>query len=136
MELLIVWLLNGFALMAVAYVLKGVRIESDIKVVNTESDSDAAYAVKGMRIENYFTAFIAAAVLALVNALIKPVLVVLTIPITALTLGLFLLVINGFLFWLASKFVKGFEVRGALAFFLGPILYSIISSVLSYIFLG
>ena len=58
MDLLIVWLLNGFALMIVAYLLKGVHIE------------------------NYFSAFIAAAVLALVNTLVKPVLVILTIPIT------------------------------------------------------
>ncbi|CAM5180918.1 phage holin family protein [Oligella ureolytica] len=112
MDFLIVWLLNGFALMLVAYLLKGVHIE------------------------NYFSAFIAAAVLALVNTLVKPILVVLTIPITVLTLGLFLLVINGFLFWLVSKLLKGFEVKGTLSFFLGPILYSIISSVLSYIFLG
>ena len=112
MDLLIVWLLNGFALMIVAYLLKGVHIE------------------------NYFSAFIAAAVLALVNTLVKPVLVILTIPITVLTLGLFLLVINAFLFWFVSKILKGFEVRGALAFFVAPILYSIISSVLSYIFLG
>ncbi|NLA51338.1 MAG: phage holin family protein [Alcaligenaceae bacterium] len=112
MDFLIVWLLNGFALMVVAYLLKDVHIE------------------------DYFSAFIAAAVLALVNTLVKPVLVVLTIPISILTLGLFLLVINAFLFWLVSKMLKGFEVRGAVAFFLGPILYSIISSVLSYIFLG
>ena len=79
MDLLIVWLLNGFALMIVAYLLKGVHIE------------------------NYFSAFIAAAVLALVNTLVKPVLVILTIPITVLTLGLFLLVINAFLFWFVSK---------------------------------
>lgn len=111
-DFLIVWLLNGFALMAVAYILKGVHIE------------------------DYFSAFIAAAVLALVNTLIKPILVILTIPISILTLGLFLLVINGFLFWLVSKMLKGFEVRGALSFFLAPILYSIISSLLSYIFLG
>lgn len=111
MELLIVWLLNAFALMVVAYFFKGVHIE------------------------NYFSAFIAAAVLGLVNTLVKPVLVVLSIPITILTLGLFLLVINGFLFWLVSKLLKGFVVKGVLAFFLAPIVYSIISSILSYIFL-
>lgn len=111
MDFLIVWLLNGFALMAVAYLLKGVHVE------------------------NYLSAFIAAAVLALVNTLIKPILVILTIPVTILTLGLFLLVINAFLFWLVSKLLKGFDVKGAVAFFLAPILYSIISSILSYIFM-
>jgi putative membrane protein len=111
MDFLIVWLLNAFALMAVAYLLKGVHIE------------------------NYFSAFIAAVILGFVNSIIKPILVVLTIPITILTLGLFLLVINGFLFWLVSKFLKGFVVKGAVAFFLAPILYSIISSILSYVFM-
>lgn len=111
MDFIIVWLLNAFALMAVAYLLKGVHIE------------------------NYFSAFIAAALLALVNTLVKPILVILTIPITILTLGLFLLVINAFLFWLVSKFLKGFEVKGAVAFFLGPILYSIFASILSYVFM-
>lgn len=112
MEILIVWILNSFALIAVAYLLEGVHVE------------------------NYVSAFIAAAALALVNAVIKPILVVLTIPITILTLGLFLLIINAFLFWFISKILKGFEVNGALAFFIGPILYSIISYVLSFIFLG
>lgn len=111
MDFIIVWLLNAFALMAVAFVLKGVHVE------------------------NYFSAFIAAAVLALLNTLVKPILMILTIPITIVTLGLFLLVINGFLFWLGSKFLKGFEVRGGVAFFLAPILYSLFTSILSYIFM-
>jgi len=66
----------------------------------------------GVHVDNAITAIIVAAVLALLNAVIRPVLVILTIPITVFTLGFFLLVINAFIILLASKIVDGFHVNG------------------------
>ena len=70
----------------------------------------ASYLLPGIHINNYITALIAAAVLALLDSFVKPILVLLTIPITILTLGLFLLVINAGIVLLGAYFVKGFEV--------------------------
>ena len=76
-------------------------------------------------------ALIAAVVLGLLNTLVKPILAILTLPITILTLGLFYLVLNGFMFWLASAFLPGFQVDGVVAAILGALLYSVIAWVLS-----
>ena len=73
-------------------------------------------------------AFIAAIVLGLVNALIRPVLTILTLPITIVTLGLFYLVVNGLTFWLAAKMVPGFQVNGFWWAVLGALGVSIVSS--------
>jgi len=72
----------------------------------------AYYIVPGITVTNFYAALIAALVLGLVNALIKPVILVLTLPFNILTLGLFTLVINALLFWFASTVVKGFSVAG------------------------
>jgi putative membrane protein len=82
------------------------------------------------------SALIAALILGLVNAIIRPVLVLLTLPVTVLTLGLFILVINALLFWFVGSFVKGFEVHGFIAGLIGSILFSIVSWALSALVLG
>ena len=107
MNLLIVWLVNTVSLIAVAYLMPSIRVA------------------------DFTTALIAALVLGLVNAVIRPVLVLLTLPVTLLTLGLFILVINGLLFWFVGSFVKGFVVEGFWAGFLGAIIFSVISWLLS-----
>ena len=107
MHLLVVWLINTVSLIAVAYLMPSIKVA------------------------DFTTALIAALVLGLVNAIVRPVLVLLTLPVTLLTLGLFIFVINGLLFWFVGSFVKGFVVEGFWAGFLGAIIYSVISWLLS-----
>ena len=107
MKLLLVWLINAVALMAVAYLLPGIAVSS------------------------FVVALVAALVLGLVNAVIRPVLILLTLPATLLTLGLFIFVINGLLFWLVGSFVTGFTVNGFWPGVFGAIGYSIVSWALS-----
>jgi len=78
-------------------------------------------------------AFIAALLLGIVNTLIRPLLILITLPITLLTLGLFLLVINGLMLWLVAALVKGFHVSGFWGAVIGSILISFVSWVLSRI---
>jgi putative membrane protein len=106
-RLLIGWLLNAIALLAVAYLMPSIQVAS------------------------FGSALIAALVLGLVNTLVRPILVILTLPVTLLTLGLFLLVINGLLFWAVGSFVEGFSVGGFWPGFFGAILYSLISWLLA-----
>ena len=93
-----------------------------------------AYILPGVEISGFGSAIIVAIVLGLLNAFIKPILVILTLPITVLTLGFFLLVINALIILMANKFISGFTVDGfwiALLFsFLLSILQSILFSVL------
>ena len=110
MKLLFRWLASALALLFVAYVLPGITVVS------------------------WGAAFIGALVIGLVNAIIGPVVKLLTTPIRWLTLGLFTLVINAVLFWLASEFVPGFEASGAVDVFLGALLYGIAASVLQSVF--
>ncbi|AUA59823.1 MAG: phage holin family protein [Achromobacter pulmonis] len=107
MALILVWILNAVALLAVAYLLPGIVVAS------------------------FGSALIAALVLGLVNMLVKPVLVLLTLPITIVTLGLFLIVINALLFWFVGSVLKGFQVNGFWWAVGGAILYSIISGLLT-----
>jgi putative membrane protein len=107
MRLLITWLVNALALLALPYLFNSIQVD------------------------DFVTALVAALVLGLVNALIRPVLVLLTLPVTLLTLGLFIFVINGLLFWFVGSFVPGFHVAGFWAGVFGAIVYSIISWVLS-----
>ena len=107
MALILVWILNAVALLAVAYLLPGITVAS------------------------FGSALIAALVLGLVNMLVKPVLVLLTLPITIVTLGLFLIVINALLFWFVGSVLKGFQVNGFGGAVGGAILYSIISGLLT-----
>jgi len=109
MNLILVWILNAVALLVVAYVLPGISVAS------------------------FGSALIAALVLGLLNMLVKPVLILLTLPITIVTLGLFLIVLNALLFWLAGSILRGFQVGGFWWAVGGAILYSIISGLLSRI---
>jgi len=111
MRLLITWLINAVALMALPYLVSSVVVT------------------------NFTTALIAALVLGLVNTLIRPVLVILTLPVTVISLGLFILIINAFLFWMVSHWIEGFEVAGFWSAFIAAILYSIISWALSTLLL-
>ena len=103
------WIVNAAALLLVAYIYPGVQVES------------------------FLAALLAALVLGLVNAIVRPILVVLTLPVTLLTLGLFLFVINAFLFWLVAEVVHGFTVTGFWAALLGSILYSIVTLLTSWL---
>ena len=106
-RILLVWLVNTLALAAVAYVMPSVAIQSP----------GAAIA--------------AALVLGLVNAVLRPILVLLTLPVTVLTLGLFIFVLNGLLFWAVASLVPGFHVAGFWSGVLGAILFSVVSWLLS-----
>ena len=90
----------------------------------------AAFLLPGIHVDGFITAIIVAIALALLNAFIKPILTVLTIPITILTVGLFLFVINAAMVSLAGWMISGFEVDG----FWWAILFGIIVSVVSFIF--
>jgi putative membrane protein len=98
MRLLLRWILSAVALMGIAYYLPGIGVA------------------------NFYTAIVAAFFLGLVNALIRPVILVLTLPVNILTLGLFTLIINAFLFWLVSTVVKGFAVDGFWPAFWGALI--------------
>jgi putative membrane protein len=90
--------------------------------------------IPGVTIATFPAALLAAVSVGLVNALVKPVLSVLSLPITFLTLGLFSLVVNGVCFWLASVFVPGFAVHGFLAFILAPVVLSFATTFLNKYF--
>jgi putative membrane protein len=111
MRLLIVWLINTVALFAVPYIMRTVYVQ------------------------DLGTALIAALVLGLVNTLIRPILVLLTLPVTLVTLGLFIFVINGLMFWLVANMVGGFAVAGFWSAVGGAIIYSVISWGLSALLL-
>ena len=107
MALLLVWILNAVSLLIVAYVLPGINVAS------------------------FGSALIAALVLGLLNTLVKPVLILLTLPITVVTLGLFLLVVNALVFWFAGTILSGFRVEGFWWAMLGALVYSLVSGLLS-----
>jgi putative membrane protein len=111
MRLLLVWLINAAALFALPYLMSSIKVDSIV------------------------SALIAALVLGLINTFIRPVLVLLTLPATLLTLGLFIFVINGLLFWFVGSFIEGFHVAGFWSAVIGAILYSIISWALSALLL-
>jgi putative membrane protein len=110
--LLAAWLIHTIALIAVAYLVPGVTVAS------------------------FGAALVAALVLGLVNAVIRPILILLTLPATILTLGLFIFVINGLLFWFVGSFIQGFVVAGFWWGVLGAIVYSIFSMLLSAVVFG
>lgn len=88
------------------------------------------YLLPGVKVDNVITAVLVAAVLALLNVVIKPILILLTLPITIVTLGLFLLVINALMIMLAAKIVDGFSITG----FWSALFFSIILSIVTGIF--
>ena len=106
MKLIVRWLLLSAALLLVAHLYSGVVVAS------------------------FTAAMIAALVLGLLNTLVRPLLVLLTLPVTLLTLGLFLFVINALMFWAAAGVLEGFNVRGFGAALLGSLLYSVCGMVI------
>ena len=107
MRILLLWLINTVALFALPLLMPSIQIDS------------------------FTTALIAVLVLGLVNTLIRPILILLTLPVTMITLGLFILVINGLMFWAASDIVNGFQVADFPSAVLGALLYSVMSWFLS-----
>ena len=100
-------------------------------LINAGTIALAAYVVDGIHLTGWGPALLAGFVLGLINALVRPVLVVLTLPITLLTLGLFLLVLNGFCLALTAWLVPGFDVDGFLPAVLGALVTSIVSWLLT-----
>lgn len=109
LSLLARWIVNAAALMLVAYLYPGVTVDS------------------------FVAALLAALALGLVNAVVRPILVLLTLPVTLLTLGLFIFVINALLFWFVAEVVQGFHVSGFGAALLGSILYSVLTLLTSWL---
>ena len=106
MKLIVRWLLLAAALLLVAHLYPGVTVQS------------------------FGSAMIAALVLGLFNGLLRPVLVLLTLPVTLITLGLFLFVINALMFWAAATVLDGFNVTGFAAALIGSLIYSLCSMVI------
>ena len=100
-------------------------------LVNALAIYVAATVVRGLELSGPLAALGAGLVFGLVNAVVRPVLVLLTLPLTLVTLGLFLFVLNAFCLWLTSALVKGFEVHGFWAAFWGALLVSVVSWVLT-----
>ncbi|HIK43477.1 MAG TPA: phage holin family protein [Leptolyngbyaceae cyanobacterium M65_K2018_010] len=94
------------------------------------------FLIPGVVVANFPAAILAGILIGIVNAVIKPILFILSLPITILTLGLFALVVNGICFWLASLVTPGFSVHGFWAFILGPIVLSMVSTLLNNFFVG
>jgi putative membrane protein len=92
----------------------------------------AAYLVRGIQVDNFFSALAAAAVLGILNALVRPILVILTLPITVLSLGLFLLVINALLLMMVSGVVGSLHVEGFGSALLGALVISIVGGLLNF----
>ncbi|MEK7624935.1 MAG: phage holin family protein [Patescibacteria group bacterium] len=103
MKLLLKWLINALALLGIAYLIRGISVSS------------------------FYVALVAALVLGLINALVKPLLILLTLPVNILTVGLFTFVINALLFWFVSTVVKGFSVADFAAAFWGALCLSVVS---------
>ena len=112
MRLLLLWVLNAVALLAVTWLLPSIQLTG------------------------LGAALIAALGLGLINTLVRPVLALLTLPITVLTLGIFYFVLNGLLFWMASALLPGFQVQGFASALLGAILYGVIAWALSALIPG
>ncbi|OGP68671.1 MAG: hypothetical protein A2031_04210 [Deltaproteobacteria bacterium RBG_19FT_COMBO_43_11] len=87
----------------------------------------ASWFVSGIRIDSLLTAIIAAGILGLINVFIKPVLIILTLPLSIITLGVFTFFINALLLQLVAYMIPGFEVEGFLAAFLGALIISVVS---------
>lgn len=102
-QLIIRWVLFALALICIAWIVPGITLDS------------------------FMTALWTALVIGLVNIFIRPVLLILTLPINLLTLGLLTLFINGLMFWMVATFVDGFAVSGFLAAFFGALMLSVLS---------
>jgi putative membrane protein len=93
-----------------------------------------SYLSVGISVESFYIAVVVAVILGLLNILVRPVLLFLTLPINILTLGLFTFVINALLFWFVASFVDGFVVSGFLAAFLGALVVSVANYIAEAIF--
>lgn len=111
MRLLALWLINAVALLALPYLISSISIDG------------------------FFTAMIVAVVLGFVNTVIRPILLILTLPVTLLSLGLFIFIINGLMFWAVASIFDGFHVAGFWSAVFGAVLYSVISWALSTLIL-
>ena len=100
-------------------------------LINAGTIALAAYLVEGIHLTGLGPALLAGVVLGLINALVRPVLVILTLPLTLLTLGLFLLVLNGFCLAMTAWFVPGFDVHGLLPAVLGALIVTVVSWLLT-----
>ncbi len=100
-------------------------------LVNTLALVLAAAVIPGIQLDGVLSAVAAGLLLGVINAVVRPVLVVLTLPITLVTLGLFLLVLNGLCLWLVSAIVKGFHVSGFWPAFFGALMVSVVSWVVT-----
>jgi putative membrane protein len=87
----------------------------------------AAYLLPGITVASFYIALIVALLLGLLNAVIRPILVVLTLPVTIVTLGLFIFIINGAIFWFLATFIEGFAVDGLLWGVVGALTVSVFS---------
>ena len=87
----------------------------------------------GIVIDGWYAAIITALFLGLINAIIRPIVIFLTFPITVVTLGLFTFVVNALLFWFVSTFVQGFHVENFWSAFLGALIMSIVGSIVNAI---
>jgi len=108
-EYLVKWIVNSTALLVVAHIVSGVVID------------------------DWVTVFIAALVLGFLNAFLRPVLVFLTLPVSVLSLGLFTLFINAFLFYLTAHLVRGFHVTGYRQAFVAALVFSVVSFLLNIV---
>ena len=109
MKLLTKWLLSALALLAVAYLYSGVVVTG------------------------FTGALIAAAVLGLLNIVLRPLLVLLTLPVTLVTLGLFLFIVNALMFWAAASLVSGLSVTGFGAALIGSLIYSVLQLAIDFV---
>ncbi len=100
-------------------------------LINTAAIYVAAAVVPGLAIGGLLTALGAGLVLGLINAVVRPILIVLTLPVTLLTLGLFILVLNGLCLWLTASLVRGFVVSGFWSAVFGALIVSIVSWLLT-----
>ena len=109
MKLILHWLLSATALLTVAYLYRGVSVTS------------------------FTGALIAAAVLGALNLTVRPILVLLTLPVTVIPLGLFLFIINALMFWAAAGLVTGLSVRGFSAALIGSLIYSVLQLFIGFV---
>lgn len=105
-KLIAKWLLSASALLFVAYIYSGVQVT------------------------NYTSALIAVFIIGLLNVVMRPVLVLLTLPVTIVTLGLFLFVINAIVFWAAAAVLEGFQVHGFVGALVGSLIYTALGVVI------
>jgi len=103
-------------------------------LILTASIISAAYLIDGIEVRSFFSAFWAAALLGLLNCLLKPLLLLLTLPLNILTLGIFTLIINAFLLKLTTGVISGFVIHGFWPAILGALVISIVSGLFSLLF--